>query len=309
MERVSTLMLRTSMLSDFSRTQRTMLDAQKEVATGQRINAFSDSPSDLPGLIAARAAAARSEDYLNSAKAVQTRTELQDFHIGELASEANDLRQTIFDAISTGDGSELRAAASTTLQRMNSLLNAQLDGKYIYAGTRQDTKPVTAATLDQLLAAPSTASVFENNSTIQSAQVDAYQSISYGKLASDLGQPLMDTLRQFAAFDAGASGPFATPLTDAQKTFLTSMLSPLEDAAKGLDAQQATNGIATKAAEDAIDRHGAMQDRLKGLISDITDVDMAEAISKLNNAQVAMQASAQTFSVVQGLSLLDFLDF
>ena len=143
----------------------------------------------------------------------------------------------------------------------------------------------------------------------QAAQVDAYQSISYGKLASDLGQPLMETLRQFAAFDAGASGPFATPLTDAQKTFLTSMLSPLEDAAKGLNAEQATNGIATKAAEDAVDRHGAMQDRLKGLISDITDVDMAEAISKLNNAQVAMQASAQTFSVVQGLSLLNFLDF
>lgn len=307
MERVSTYMMQRSMLADFSRTQRTLLDAQEQVSTGRKINEFSDSPSSLPGLIAARAAVAKSEDYLASAKSVQQRTDLQDFHIGELSSTATDLRQTIFDAIGNGDGSDLRSAMEAALQRISSLLNSQLDGKYIYGGTRQDVQPVTANTLDALAAVPTVQDAFQNSDVAQSAQVDAYQTISYGKLASELGGPFMDVIRQFVDYDASASGPIGKDLTEDQKTFLTSLLAPLDATATGLNAQQATNGIAQKAAEDAIDRHGAMQDRLKVMISDITDVDMAEAVTKLNSAQIALQASAQTFAAVQGMTLLDFL--
>ena len=43
------------------------------------------------------------------------------------------------------------------------------------------------------------------------------------------------------------------------------------------------------------------------MISDIQDVDMASAIDKLNNAQLAMQASAKTYATIQGISLLNYL--
>jgi flagellar hook-associated protein 3 FlgL len=42
-------------------------------------------------------------------------------------------------------------------------------------------------------------------------------------------------------------------------------------------------------------------------LSAVQDVDYAEAISRLNNQQLTLQAAQQTFIKVQGLSLFNFL--
>ena len=46
---------------------------------------------------------------------------------------------------------------------------------------------------------------------------------------------------------------------------------------------------------------------LDGLIGGITDADMPKAISELEQAQVAVQASAQVFNSLSQSSLLDLL--
>jgi flagellar hook-associated protein 3 FlgL len=43
------------------------------------------------------------------------------------------------------------------------------------------------------------------------------------------------------------------------------------------------------------------------VLGGITDVDMAAAVSRLQLAQTAMQASAQVFATLQGSSLLSVL--
>jgi len=45
----------------------------------------------------------------------------------------------------------------------------------------------------------------------------------------------------------------------------------------------------------------------KGFVSNIEDVDMAEALAKLNQNQTALQASYQTISQLNQLSLLNYL--
>ena len=47
--------------------------------------------------------------------------------------------------------------------------------------------------------------------------------------------------------------------------------------------------------------------QLKETLSDVQDLDYAEAISRLNLQLVALQAAQQTFVRVQGLSLFNFL--
>ena len=43
------------------------------------------------------------------------------------------------------------------------------------------------------------------------------------------------------------------------------------------------------------------------MMGNVTDVDVAEAISRLQMAQTAVQASAQVFQGLQSSSLLNFL--
>lgn len=307
MERVATFMQSQAMLGELTRTQRSLFEAQQQVSTGKRINAFADAPEDLGALMAARAADARAADFEASAKALKSRLDLQDTHLEAVASVVGDLKQVILDAVANGSGASLRAEMDGAVSRMASILNTQVDGKYIYGGTRQDVPPVTIGSLDELLALGSTGEAFQNNAVAQSAKVDTNQTIAFGQLASDLGTPLFDLIRQIGAFDAGANGPIDGDLTETQSSFLASMVPGFTTAYDDANGALARNGVSYRAVTEAIDRHGDTRATLASMISDIEDVDMAEAITRLNNAQTALQASAKTFSMVQGLSLLDYL--
>lgn len=307
MERVATMMQSQAMLSELTRSQRNLFDAQREVATGKRINEFSDAPSDLGALLAARAADSRAADFAAGAKSVRQRLDLQNTHMEELADVVGDLKQTVLDAIANNGGLALKSEMDGAVKRMVSILNTQVDGKYIYGGTRQDVPPVTVQSLTDLLALPATADAFQNNAVAQSAKIDNAQTIEFGQLASVLGQPLFDIIRQLGAFDAGVNGPIADKLTTVQSDFLTTMLPGLTQAYQDANEALARNGVAYRAADDAVNQHADTRATLAGLISDIEDVDMAEAITKLNNAQTALQASAKTFATVQNLTLLDYL--
>lgn len=307
MDRVSTSLQNQSMLTELLRTQRNMLDAQREVSTGKRIHEFADSPSELAGLLAARGADARSADFAEAAKAAQGRLNLQDTHIDEFAGIVASLRQASLDAVANDSATTVMAEAEGAFSRMVSILNTQVDGKYIYGGTRQDVPPVTATTLDQLLALPDVAGAFQNNTIRQTAQIGENETIAFGALASDLGTPAFQALRDLAQFSAGPDGNFSDDLTTQQADFLTGLSQTFEAVASNVNQQLATNGLAYNQAKTAVKEQGDMRATLAEMISDIEDVDMAEALSKLTNAQTAMQASAQTFSMVQRMSLMDFL--
>lgn len=306
-ERVATLMNSQAMLAALQRASSSMMEAQLQVTTGKKINEFKDQPADLGALMAARNADARTADFLASAKAIRSRLDLQDTHLEALQGAAADLKQTVMDAIANGSGTAMRAELEGAFGRIASILNTQVDGKYIYSGTRQDVPPVTVNSLDELLALPAVADAFQNNAVAQTGRIDSNQVITFGRLADELGGPVFDMLRQIAAYDGGPNGPFAADLTQDQTAYLTGIIPQLTAASEGVTNQLAANGIAYQSAKSAVERHGDARSTLATMIADIEDVDMAEAITKLNNAQIALQASAKTFATVQGLSLLDYL--
>lgn len=307
MERVASLMHSQAMLTELTRTQRTLFEAQGQVSSGKRITNFSDSPAELGALMAARAADSRTADFLASAKAIRMRVDLQDTHLDELGSVVADLKQTVLEAVGTGSGAALQAELKAVFDRMVSILNTQVDGRYIYGGTRQDVPPVTVSSLEELMALPATADAFQNNAIAQTGRIDNNQVIAFGQLANELGGPAFELLRQIMTFDGGPDGPIGNSLSEPQASFLSSLVPQMSAAHDGINMRLAANGAAYKAANDAVERHDDARVTLAAMISDIEDVDMAEAITRLNNAQIALQASAKAYATVQGMSLLDYL--
>jgi flagellar hook-associated protein 3 FlgL len=157
------------------------------------------------------------------------------------------------------------------------------------------------------MVAPSVADVFENNDIKTAARVDDSQVIEYGVLASEAGQALFQAIRDIAAFNAGPSGPIAGTLTQAQRDFLTGQIQAVITAHEGINLETAKNGLKQNEVDTALERHETSKIVIKSFISDIEDVDLAEAVSRLNRTQVAAQASARVLSEVNQLTLLNFL--
>ena len=102
-------------------------------------------------------------------------------------------------------------------------------------------------------------------------------------------------------------GPFVGELTAAQRTFLEGELSQWDQAHRSVINIAGRNGLLQRRVAGVnVDLEGR-QTTLKEMIGGITDVDMAQAISNLQAAQLSVQASAQALISMQQSSLLNFL--
>lgn len=296
------------MLNQLLRLQQQSFETERQVSTGKKAQYYKDIPKDTGVLLSAKAFEARTEQYQETGLQVLGRLDLQNVQLQSLADAADDLRQTVLDSVSIGSGIGLMAQVTQIYETAVGILNTQVDGKYIYSGTRSDTPPVNAPNIADLIAAPSAAAVFDNNDLKQSVRIDDGVVVEFGVLASDIATDLFNAIKQIADYDAnGATGPFQNTLTGAQRTFLQGEVANLRQVANVVTQDVAANGALYRQVQGTLDRHESTDIYLKGFISDIEDVDVAEAITRLNQNQVATEASMELLSRIGRLSLLDFI--
>ncbi|MEO6341475.1 MAG: flagellin [Caulobacteraceae bacterium] len=307
MDRISTSQSYQSSLLNILTSSNRQTEAQNQVSTGkvaQDLKGYGVRSDTLTGV---KSFAARLDSYVDNGKVLTTALDVQDQVLGEAAKAALDSRAAVAEAIATGNADGLLAALQGGLSQAVDALNTQYQGRYMFAGGQSDTKPANIVQLSDLTAAPSVASLFKNDNLAATNRLDDNVVISTGFLADDVGAPLMSALKAVQALNEGPSGPLSGRLTQAQSDALTGMLAQFDAAYAGLNENVAANGVQQNrvaAVQTALeDRQVAM----KNVLANLTDVDMAEAVSRLQLAQTAMQASAQVFASLQGSSLLNAL--
>jgi len=85
------------------------------------------------------------------------------------------------------------------------------------------------------------------------------------------------------------------------------ILNQLNSAMTHISSRQADSGIRLQVLESQRSRHLDSQLYLESGKSRIEDLDFAKAISEFEQSKIALQASQQTFSKVQNLSLLNYI--
>ncbi|MBI1684023.1 flagellin [Caulobacter hibisci] len=293
-------------------TSNLMLAQVRQNQLGEQVSSQKIA-SDLKGyaknaemLTAMKSAQAKIDGFLDQTKLVSNRLEMQDMGIERIAGSATGAREAIANALAAGN-------ATTLMQQLNNAfgdavqgLNTKSNGQYVFSGARNDTATTTATTMADLTSAPSTASLFQNDQYIVSNRIDESTTVSTGVLGDKLGTGLFDAFKQIQTY-VDANGPFTGNLTEAQTTFLKGVLPAFDTAQKDLTTAQGKNGLNQKRFEDAQVSLQDQSDSLTVMIGGVVDVDMAEAVTRLEAAQLAVQASAQVFSSLQASSLLNVL--
>jgi flagellar hook-associated protein 3 FlgL len=259
----------------------------------------------------------RTDSQRDANTELNLRLEHYDTTLRSIEVVAADLRQQVFDTLAGGSATGFMDEVRNMLDRGISLLNSRLGGRYVFSGTLTDTMPVNISNEADLLALPATANAFDNNQIKAQVKVDQSQTMSYGVLADDVGEPLFEAFRRIMQFNSGTlptgAGPYApagtfnSPLDDNQRQFLINELSRLETVVDGLNDIVAQNGINMRTVEKINDRLDSEKTFLTEFISDIEDVDVAEAISRLQQDQLAVEASYQVLADLNDLTLMDFI--
>ncbi|CAN1549518.1 flagellar hook-associated protein FlgL [Caulobacteraceae bacterium] len=306
MNRVATGNSYSSVLNDLMRAQVRQQEANAQVSSGKVASNLKGFARQAETLLAARSIQTRVDAFLTQGKTLGAKLESQELALNQTADAAAGARQAIAEALATGHGDALMSELSSWFSSASDSLNARFGGRYLFAGGQVDTPPVSAGAMAELTTQPTVAAFFSNDNLVPANQLDESTTIQSGFLADRLGGGLFDAFRQVQAF-ADANGDFTGRLTTAQETFLQSMLGDFETARSDLTDATARNGLIQNRVDKTMETQEARQAMLETMVGGITDVDMAEAISRLQQAQTTVQASAQVFNTLSQSSLLNLL--
>jgi len=305
MNRVATNNSYSTVLNDLMRAQVRQQQANEQVSSQKVASSLKGYAQQAETLLATKSLHTKVEGILDQAEALASRLESQDLALTQVADAAGNAKQSIMDALATGRGDGLMSELSSWFSSAADSLNAKFGGRYLFSGGQSETEPVVAQSLDDLTG-PTIASQFKNDGLATISRLDESSTMETGFLADKLATGLFTAFRDVQAY-VEANGAFTGQLTTAQANFLQGMLDDFEGARSSLTDAASANGLLQKRVDKTIETQDARKIMLEGLIGGITDADMPKAISQLEQAQVAVQASAQVFNTLSQSSLLDLL--
>ncbi|GEM_PF-1460950 len=142
---------------------------------------------------------AQASSWSSVAKTIGTTTQAMYTAVGTMQSDVNKLQTLISTAMSSPNNSDLLDQAQSIMATLLTQVNQQVGGNYLFAGTNTSVAPVNLTNYPTLQAgtdqngnptftySPTTPDTgyYTGDTTIQSAQVDLQQTVSYGVLASN----------------------------------------------------------------------------------------------------------------------------
>ena len=307
MDRVSTSFAMKMATSDFLRAQIRQVEAQQHVATGKRATDLKGFGRDATTLTAARTVQARVNAFIDNSHVLVGRLETQNLSLDRFREVVDNVRGTVASSVAAGRADTMMIELNGWFGQAAQSLNTRHEGSHIFAGGRIDTRPVEVDDLAELAALPTIADAFHNDDSVPTSRLDESTIAVSGTLASDVGTEFFTIMRDIQEYHTGPNGPLNGTLNPTQMSFLQDKMAELALAHDNATGRAAANGLVQRRVEDAVETQEARAVTLKGFIAGVADVDMAEALSRLQQAQVGLQASAYAINALKSSSLLELL--
>jgi flagellar hook-associated protein 3 FlgL len=306
MTRVSTVQNYNIMTSNLMAAQIRQNEVGAQVSSQKVATDLKGYAKNAEVLTAMRGTQTKINGLLDQSKQVGNRLEMQDTGLGRVSDATQSARAAIANALAAGNASTLMQQLRANFSDVVQGLNTKSNGLYVFSGAQTETATTSATGMADLTAAPATSDLFHNDQYITTNRIDEQTNAKTGVLGDAIGTDVFDAFKQVQAY-IDANGDFTGKLDDTQTQFLTGLLTVFDSAQKGVVDLQGKNGVTQKRFESATKDLSNQADTLTGMVGGIVDVDMADAVTRLEAAKLAVQASAQVFSSLQASSLLNVL--
>lgn len=334
--RVSSNMFFNANAISSQRAQNLMLKAQQQISSSSKLQSAADNPSDMLQVLRTNQNLAEIDQYRAASKQAQTRLEISEVSLSSMSSMVTRARELAVqlgnDSLSTGARQAIGKEAASLLQSMVAAANVKdPNGESAFAGYLSnvspagqdgsgnwvyqsdgfvrsirisDTRtlpaafPASAVFFDYAL--PGTQSTINVPLTVATPLTDD----ASGNVITSNGQPVPDsifsTLKSLVYLSNKPAGTSVSP--DIQGVI--QRISHFSDRILTARADVGAMLGEVEAAQNAFDDSDLY---LKTYKSGLQDIDLAEAITRFTQQQTVLQATQQSFTRIQGLSLFNYL--
>ncbi|HEY4547298.1 MAG TPA: flagellin [Pedomonas sp.] len=308
MTRVASYSHNQSLLQGMLRNQADLYKTQQQINTGKKADDYKGIAPQASTVVTARAAMSRTEAYKDTANEISQTLSLIDLKTGSMLEATEALKQSILEALAMDNGQGFGEILESNFQMIASALNTKIGNSYLFGGGQTTEKPFTATSLDDLAGLASASDAFVNDQTKSSVRVTDTFTMQYGVLADEVATPVMEVIKALKEFhDDPMTGPINGDLTPAQVTFLEARLADIDAATQGMRTIQTANGLRQSQMKDVTEQLKQQSVYYETFVADIEDVDMAEAITRFNADQAALEVSYRAVSLISQLNLSKYI--
>lgn len=306
MTRIATAAQNSVLLGHLMDTQRRVADAQVSISSGVVARRYAEIAPDASRLVSLEGQHVRADGFLKSNKVVGQRLAAMEARLNDIFNVAKDLKADLVGAlnVSGADRGAVAIRAQGLLQEVAGSLNTQIDGRYLFAGARSDTRPVdlnAAGFAIPPFAYPSTANTayYKGDQTKLSVLADEDVTITYGMTADDPAfEKIIRALHLTGTAGAGQNLDYARG---------TEALAVVDQGLEELTNLMAKIGGARQTLESVNGRHDDYLVYLNQSIAEIEATDVPKTMTLLSQDTVALQASYSVLARLANLSLADYL--
>ncbi len=297
--RVSTYAQHSKLITNVTDTQARLGFLQNQISSGRKSENFAGFAGRVEFITSLENKIRGANQYIESNTVIKTRLKTMDVAITNIMDLTTDLRDLIAGARSpyiTEKGVLIQQAQSM-LNSLSNQLNANLGGRYLFAGSKTDSPPVLESIPDTLV--PNTADdgyYTGDNVDLKARFNDKFETV-YGVRANDQGfQDLVLAIKQtITAIDTGSfeglENAFAT--TEVARERILSIQTQINNNIVNIDT--------------ANDEHQTLKLYWKGISDTELNTDTIEASTQVAIDQALLQAAFQAFAKISSLKLSDFI--
>lgn len=280
-------------LYDINASAARMAEWQRQVSSQKKVDKPSDDPSAAAALINERTEMATLDQYLETTDSVESRLLVVDAYLSDLVTNLTSAQTTAAAGRTTINKPEQRAALAAQIRGIRDTvlqdMNGQYRGAYMFSGTTTQTTPFVKDAFGVVQA-------YAGNTESQQLDLDRTRSAAVtfdgGAIAGNLFQVFDDLATavetgDMAGVDAGILG--LNQAFDRVTTAQSRVGITLGD----IDEHRTRLSTAVRSADERR--------------SSLEDANLAEAISKMQQAESAYRAALGALGTTGRLSLMDYL--
>ena len=292
-----------SLISQMRNVQTQLNTASEQSTTGIKSTNYAGVADQAYVLTSLSAEISQATSYADLAESIQSRVDVYYDSLSTMTDVLTDMLSDLSAAQSSGTNTVigLNDSVQSALDTMATLLNTQYEGRYLYAGSATDTVPVTVdSTTYGAITVPSSTdtSYYAGNDDVSSARVADGMTVDYGMTAD------MDMFENALRALNIAANARTDPIDGDALSEATSLINSALD---GIGEQQTRMSSVHAQLESVIDMHTDFQLTAESMVSDLSEVDIAEAMVRLDTLSVQLEASYSAVAKVSDLSLFDYL--
>ena len=292
-------------------TQSRLNDKQAQISSNQKSQDYAGIAPDSMQLVSLEASERRMEQYLTDNVYVDLRLNGTLNSIDSLKHSIGDIRGLLRSLMVDGElatGIDKDNICDVKTQEIEDFLNTTINGRYLFSGSKTNTRPVETGTMSSapqydatFNTKPESTFYYNGDDTIIKARIDEGVVMEYGVTAANSGfEKLIRSIRILRSTDiSGADTNYMKKVEHA--------LNLINESDRELQGLEMNIGTRIQQLDTTNTNIKISQNFARGIISDIESVDTFQAVAELTQDQTMLEASYSTMVRLSNLNLTKFL--